>query len=176
MPLDTNTPDTDAAVKTEPEKDAVPTTLNSSPAKEPLQVDEVKVEHSAAAEKTPEDKSTVVSEKTEIEPVKNKDTSASVEEKATKPKGTEDKTEGAKADGDNESLEVLVDDTQNDLDADLQKGESSDAKASEEISEPKASTEGDACSKPGDSSSKTGEGESKPDEKKLDDKRLVGFV
>lgn len=115
------------------------------------------------------------------EPVKKTETV--VASAGNKPKSGEEKTEGTKGDGESESLEVLVDDTQNDLDADLQKSEGS------EISEAKLSGDGDGT-KSGDateatdeakttavSENKTGDGESKQEEKKPDDaKRLVGFV
>ena len=99
-----------------------------------------------------------------------------------KPKTGEEKSEGTKGEGDNESLEVLVDDTQNDLDADLKSegGETAEAKATGDAEGAKT---GDAAettdaAKPADSTeNKTGDGESKPEEKKPDDaKRLVGFV
>lgn len=100
-----------------------------------------------------------------------------------KPKPAEEKVEGAKADGESESLEVLVDDTQNDLDADLQKGgdsESSETRPAGDTDEAKAveAPEATDAAKPeSNSETKTADGESKPEEKKTDDaKRLVGFV
>jgi len=92
---------------------------------------------------------------------------------AKKDKVKEEKTEGTKTDGEGESLEVLVDDTQYDLDADLKEG--GEAKSADS-DKPSDATEGEAGKTSDDATTKTADGDSKEDEKKPDDKRLVGFV
>ncbi|XP_052771055.1 scaffold attachment factor B1-like isoform X2 [Mya arenaria] len=83
----------------------------------------------------------------------------------------DEKTDGGKTDGEGESLEVLVDDTQYDFDADL-KTEGGEGKSTEAGSESKPgdSSEGGSATKPDDKSAKTGDTDSKADEKKPDDK------
>lgn len=102
-------------------------------------------------------------------------------------KSGDEKVEVQKPEGESEQLEVLVDDTQNDLDADLLNSQSSsktegaseagamatgDGKDAGPLTDTK--TEGDDSAK-GDAF-KTGEGETKTDDKKPDEKRLVWFV
>lgn len=101
---------------------------------------------------------------------------------------SDEKVEGQKPEGDSEQLEVLVDDTQNDLDADLLNSQSS-AKPEASVGEASVKTDadtkdagdGDGLKKEDSETVKTEaakstEGETKSEDKKPDDKRLVGFV
>lgn len=108
------------------------------------------------------------------------------DDKTEKGKTSDEKVEGPKAEGDSEQLEVLVDDTQNDLDADLLNSQSSTKTEGTSDGDNKTTDSGKVDGPDGEKTdggeagktepSKSGEGETKAEDKKPDEKRLVGFV
>lgn len=164
-PMDTTEASSESAVKSEGDNSVAPT---AGPAATSAAAVIVKVDSSV------------------VETVAGEDNKGSANEQQ-KDKVVDEKVEGQKAEGDSEQLEVLVDDTQNDLDADLINSQNAAKTEGTVVSETKTAgdgkddapasgekTEGGEAGKT--DAAKSGEGETKTDDKKPDEKRLVGFV